>query len=175
MQTYNRRHRWKLLWMPLIATAFALICAGCSGTVINPVPHGTFTPTATASKPFPNAAQIDAYLTHLNQTGVLSGAVLVAQNGMLFAKGYGLADRDAGIANTPQTRFRIGSITKQFTAMAILMLQERGKLHVTDHLCLYISDCPRDWQPITLVHLLTHSGSPAHCVIEKWVCSMKGF
>ena len=170
MQTSNNRHRWKLLWMPLIATAFALTCAGCSETAINPVPHGTFTPTATASKPFPNVDQIDAYLTHLNQTGVLSGAVLIARNGMLFAKGYGLADRDAGIANTPQTRFRIGSITKQFTAMAILMLQERGKLHVKDHLCIYISDCPQDWQPITLTHLLTHSsGIPDYTDLPDFV------
>ncbi len=57
----------------------------------------------------------------------------------------------------PWTRFRIGSITKQFTAMAILILQERGKLHVTDHICLYIPACPQDWQPITIAQLLTHS------------------
>ncbi|MGH2498428.1 MAG: serine hydrolase domain-containing protein, partial [Ktedonobacteraceae bacterium] len=167
MKKSNKRHRWKWLWMPLIATAFALIGAGCSNSTINPVPHTTSTSTVApasatpTSQPFPNAAQIDAYLTHLNATGVLSGSVLVAQNGMLFAKGYGLADKDAGIANTPQTRFRIGSLTKQFTAMAILILQERGKLHVTDHLCLYIADCPTDWQPITIAHLLTHtSGIP---------------
>ncbi|HEU0003456.1 MAG TPA: serine hydrolase domain-containing protein [Ktedonobacteraceae bacterium] len=176
MKKSNKRHCWKLLWMPLIAAAFALIGAGCSNATINPVPRATPTSTvastsaATASKPFPNAAQIDAYLTHLNQTGVLSGAVLVAQNGMLFTKGYGLADKDAGIANTPLTRFRIGSITKQFTAMAILMLQERGKLHVTDHLCLYISNCPQDWQPITLTHLLTHSsGIPDYTDLPDFV------
>jgi hypothetical protein len=80
---------------------------------------------------------------------------------MLFEKGYDLADKDANIPNTPQTRFRIGSITKQFTAMAILILQDRGKLHVQDPICLYVPDCPQDWQPITIENLLTHtSGIP---------------
>jgi CubicO group peptidase (beta-lactamase class C family) len=88
--------------------------------------------------------------------------VLIARNGVvLLSKGYGPADEASKIPDAPQTRFRIGSITKQFTAMAILILQERGKLHVQDHLCLYITDCPTDWQPITLQQLLTHtSGIP---------------
>ncbi len=126
----------------------------------------------TPSKAFPDAAQIDAYLSHLAESGVLSGAVLVAQHGMLFSKGYGLADKDARIANTPQTMFRIGSITKQFTAMAILILQQRGKLHVQDHICLYIPDCPQDWQPITLYHLLTHtSGIPDYTNFPDFVAT----
>jgi len=91
---------------------------------------------------------------------------------MVFSKGYGLADKDAHIPNTPQTRFRIGSLTKQFTAMAILLLQEQGKLHVQDHLCLYIQDCPADWQPITLFHLLTHSsGIPDYTNFADFVAT----
>lgn len=174
MKHSYERHYWKLLWLPLIATTLALICAGCSETGINHVLRGSTTTavasTSTQDKPFPNTAQIDAYLTHLNKNGVLSGAVLVAQNGMLFAKGYGLADKDASIPNTPLTRFRIGSITKQFTAMGILILQERGKLHVTDRLCFYIADCPQDWQPITIAHLLTHSsGIPDYTNFANFV------
>lgn len=142
-----------------------LLVAGCgtSGvTTLTKKPVATATLNVpTASTPFPNAAQIDAYLTGLEQKGVLSGSVLVAHDGMLFEKGYGLADKDANIPNTPQTRFRIGSNTKQFTAMAILLLQERGKLHVQDHICLYVPDCPQDWQSITIENLLTHtSGIP---------------
>src|SRR5579884_1310027 len=102
-----------------------LLVAGCgtSGvTTLTKKPVATATLNVpTASTPFPNAAQIDAYLTGLEQKGVLSGSVLVAHDGMLFEKGYGLADKDANIPNTPQTRFRIGSNTKQFTAMAILL------------------------------------------------------
>ena len=91
----------------------------------------------------------------------MNGSVLVAHNGMVFDKGYGVSDKEKHIPNTPQTRFRLGSVSKQFTAMAILMLQERGKLHVQDHICLYISSCPSDWQSITIEQLLTHtSGIP---------------
>ncbi len=176
MQTSNKRNPYKLLWMPLILSIFAFTCAGCNAPVINSAPRilstpaVAFTSTTPTNKLFPNAAQLDAYLMHLNETGVLSGSVLVTQNGMLFSKGYGLADRDAGIPNTPQTRFRIGSITKQFTAMGILILQERGKLHVTDHICLYIPNCPQDWQPITIAHLLTHSsGIPDYTNFANFV------
>jgi CubicO group peptidase (beta-lactamase class C family) len=78
-----------------------------------------------------------------------------------LSKGYGVADEASGAPNTTITRFRIGSITKQFTAMAILILQEQGKLRVEDAICHYVSDCPEAWRPITLRHLLTHtSGVP---------------
>ena len=93
-----------------------------------------------------------------NEPGV---AVLVGQNGkVLFAKGYGLADVEHKVAITPETKFRIGSITKQFTAALILKLQEEGKLSVTDKLSKYIPDFPRGGE-VTLAHLLTHtSGIP---------------
>jgi CubicO group peptidase (beta-lactamase class C family) len=102
------------------------------------------------------------YLSHLAETGALRGSVLVARGGtVLLSKGYGVADEASATPNTPATRFRIGSITKQFTAMAILILQERGDLRVQDSICLYITDCPPAWQPVTLHHLLTHtSGIP---------------
>ena len=158
--------RYRNTWLYLCMFIFALTLVGCSpSSVATPTtpatPTTVTTVNTTPSRPFPNAAQLDAYLTHLERSGVLSGAVLVAHNGMLFEKGYDLADKDANIPNTPQTRFRIGSITKQFTAMAILILQDRGKLHVQDPICLYVPDCPQDWQPITIENLLTHtSGIP---------------
>jgi CubicO group peptidase (beta-lactamase class C family) len=93
-------------------------------------------------------------------------AVLVAQHGkILFEKGYGLANLEHKTPITPQTKFRIGSITKQFTASAILRLQEQGKLSVTDKLSEYISDFPRG-DEVTLVHLLTHT-SGIHSYTEK--------
>src|SRR5262249_13594137 len=82
-------------------------------------------------------------------------------NKVLVSKGYGLADEESGSPNTPQTRFRIGSITKQFTAMAILILQDRGRLNVGDPLCNYVPNCPSTCQSIPLFQLLTHtSGIP---------------
>jgi CubicO group peptidase (beta-lactamase class C family) len=87
-----------------------------------------------------------------------TGAVLVAKKGgALFDRAYGLANREWDIANTPATHFRIGSITKQFTAVAILVLEERGQLKLTDPVSVHLADAPAAWSKITLHHLLTHT------------------
>ncbi|MCI0526873.1 MAG: beta-lactamase family protein, partial [Nitrospira sp.] len=88
--------------------------------------------------------------------------MLVARNGeVLLSRGYGLADRDKNLPNTPQTKYRLGSITKQFTAMAILILQAQNKLNLQNPICLYMPECPALWQDINIHHLLTHtSGIP---------------
>ena len=159
---YDLRH----YWLSLLLSVLAMMLVACNTTSDKPTiknsTRTSLTPITTVTlKPFPQTARIDAYLTKLAMEGTLGGSVLVEHNGMLFEKGYGVADKDAHILNTLQTRFRLGSVTKQFTAMAILMLQERGKLHVQDLLCRYIPDCPQDWQAITLEQLLTHtSGIP---------------
>lgn len=104
------------------------------------------------------ATKIDALMTKLNEEGTFNGAVLIAHNGqVLLRKGYGLADREQNIPHTSTTRFRLASLTKQFTAMAILMLQEQGKLNVDDPVCQYITDCPAEWQSMTIHQLLTHT------------------
>jgi CubicO group peptidase (beta-lactamase class C family) len=83
--------------------------------------------------------------------------VLVARDGkILFDHGYGLADRDKQMPATPETRFRIGSVTKQFTAAAILHLQQEGKLSLDDPLSKYFPNYPGG-DKITLRHLLTHT------------------
>jgi CubicO group peptidase (beta-lactamase class C family) len=89
--------------------------------------------------------------------------VLVARDGhVLFEKAYGLANREHDVPNKIQTKFRLGSVTKQFTAMAIMILAERARLHVKDPICIYIQDCPQQWKDITLQNLLTHtSGIPS--------------
>ena len=76
----------------------------------------------------------------------------------LFAKGYGFANAEHEVPNTTQTKFRLGSITKQFTAMAILILQEQGKLKIEDPIGKYIDDSPKAWEDVTIHHLLTHTG-----------------
>jgi CubicO group peptidase (beta-lactamase class C family) len=108
------------------------------------------------------AIAIDAYLSDLAQEQAFTGSVLVARDGeILLSEGYGLADRERNIPNTPDTRFRLGSVTKQFTAMAVMILQAQGKLDVQDSVCEYLARCPEAWQGITLHHLLTHtSGIP---------------
>jgi CubicO group peptidase (beta-lactamase class C family) len=103
------------------------------------------------------AEKIDQYMARVTAKG-FSGALLVATGGkVLMAKGYGMSDRARGIPVTPTTVFTVGSITKQFTAAAILKLQEMGKLRVQDHLSRYFADVPPDKAGITLHHLLTHT------------------
>jgi CubicO group peptidase (beta-lactamase class C family) len=103
-------------------------------------------------------SRVDEMLTQRTRDGKFTGSVLIAQDGVvLFSKGYGLADRVQGIPNTPQTRFHLGSLSKQFTAMAILILESQGKLSVQDPICNFIADCPQEWQEITIHHLLTHT------------------
>jgi CubicO group peptidase (beta-lactamase class C family) len=105
---------------------------------------------------------IDARIDEVARTGGFRGALLVAKHGrILLRKAYGPADEASGAPNRPETRFRIGSITKQFVAAAILRLRERGTLELTDSICARLAPCPAAWQPITLKHLLTHtSGLP---------------
>ncbi len=93
--------------------------------------------------------------------GELSGAVLVAKDGrVLFSHAYGPADREQGIPNVLRTRFRIGSMNKMFTAVAILQLVEAGKLELTAPLAKYIPDYPNKdvAGKVTIHHLLTHTG-----------------
>ena len=109
-----------------------------------------------------SARTMDAYLSDAADMYRFSGAVLVARGtDVLLAKGYGLADISTGTPNTPHTRYRIASVTKQFTALAILKLQELRRLKVTDPVCRFVRPCPHAWKPITIEHLLTHtSGIP---------------
>jgi len=90
------------------------------------------------------------------------GSVLAAKGGnVVLKKGYGMANIELDVPNAPDTKFRLGSITKQFTATAILQLASQGKLSVDDKISKYVADSPAAWQDITIHHLLTHtSGIP---------------
>lgn len=95
------------------------------------------------------------------KAGVPGGAMLVAQGGkVLYERAIGLANMSTNTLLTTANQFRIGSVTKQFTAVSILQLAEAGKLNVTDEIQRYI-DFPKKDKPITIQHLLTHtSGIP---------------
>ncbi|HEV2988468.1 MAG TPA: serine hydrolase [Candidatus Angelobacter sp.] len=90
------------------------------------------------------------------------GSVLVAKDGKaIFSKSYGMADLEWSVPNSPTTRFNIASMTKQFTAASILLLEDRGKLRTDDLAKKYLPDAPTAWDKITIYHLLTHtSGIP---------------
>lgn len=114
--------------------------------------------------------QARAYL-ELNR---FNGTVLVAQDGkVLLSQGYGMANHEWSIPNTPETKFRLGSITKQFTGMAILLLEQDGKLKVDDPVSKYLDHAPERWSGITIHHLLTHtSGIPNFTSFPDYVKTM---
>src|SRR6185312_6823892 len=116
------------------------------------------------------AAKSGALITPLVDADQFSGAVLVARNGVpVFRQAFGLANREWDVPNTPDTKFRIGSITKQFTATAVLQLAEAGKLSIDDPVAKYYSEAPPAWNGITIRHLLTHtSGIPSFTSIPHF-------
>lgn len=103
--------------------------------------------------------------------GRFNGVVMVGRGRrVLFQAAHGRADAERGTINTMRTRFRIGSITKPFTAVLALQLAQRGKLSTGDSICKYLregpgdrpKDCPQAWRDITLQHLLSNtSGIPS--------------
>ncbi|HKS28739.1 MAG TPA: serine hydrolase domain-containing protein [Pyrinomonadaceae bacterium] len=104
-----------------------------------------------------SGAKLDRILTRYTMYG-FSGTVLVAQGGkIILNRGYGLADRKSGAPNTEDSVFAIGSLTKQFTAAAILQLEDEGKLRTQDLASKYLGEFPQDKAAITLHHLLTHT------------------
>ena len=111
--------------------------------------------------------QVDEVLAQMARDGTFSGSALIAQDGVVYlSKGYGLADRAQGIPNTPQTRFHLGSMTKTFTAMGILILESQGKLSLQDPICNFIASCPTAWQGVTIHHLLTNTSGLSRLLSE---------
>ena len=109
------------------------------------------------------SAKANDYLTVQAARAKFMGSVLVARDGkVLFERSYGSAEVEWEVPNTPQTKFNIASLTKQFTGLAILQLAERGKLKLEDAVSKYYTDAPAAWEKITLYQLLTHtSGIPS--------------
>jgi CubicO group peptidase (beta-lactamase class C family) len=115
-------------------------------------------------------AVLDPYLRQGVKDRQFSGVVLVAQNGQpLFRRAYGYADWTRRIPNTPETSFMLFSNTKQFTAAAILLLQEQGLLKVSDKVAKYLPGWPRDWDGVLLQHLLSHSSGIEIDTFAAWI------
>jgi CubicO group peptidase (beta-lactamase class C family) len=114
----------------------------------------------------PGDAQVRARLEQVANSytanNAFMGTVLVADGDRaLLDKGYGMAVLEWNIPNTPETKFRLGSLTKQFTAALILLMQQDGKLNINDPVSKYLPDAPKAWEKITVANLLGHtSGIP---------------
>jgi CubicO group peptidase (beta-lactamase class C family) len=113
--------------------------------------------------------KVDRYLEPYLQMQDFSGCVLVAKQGQVLTRQcYGNANYELNVSNTPASKFHIASVTKSFTAAAIVILQKRGKLQMTDKLNRYIADFPKG-DKITILDLLNHSsGIPSYYAIPEY-------
>jgi CubicO group peptidase (beta-lactamase class C family) len=112
-----------------------------------------------AQKKAPSKSKlINTFLSTIHRDGQFSGAVLVADHGQLiYKKGFGYADRKKQQLFRTDTPCYIGSVSKQFTAMGIMILQERGKLDYNQSILSYFPELPEFMQPVTIRHLLHHT------------------
>ena len=109
-------------------------------------------------------AKIDTLLKQYSDYGLFQGSVLVSDHGKVYEKGFGLANKEWDIPNAPDTKFRLGSVTKQFTATLILQLVEQGKIKLDGKITDYLPDYRKDTgDRVTIHNLLTHtSGIPSY-------------
>lgn len=118
------------------------------------------------------ADEIDRYMEAQIINLHISGASLAVVRGgkIVKARGYGFADLQSSAVATPETVYEIGSMTKQFTAVAVMMLAEEGKLSLDDSLTKYFPAAPAWWNKITIRHLLTHtSGIRNHVAVPGYM------
>ncbi len=136
---------WKTCIRTVILALALLAVVGCGQIGLGATPEPT---TEQKMEEF-----LQAYLA----TGKFMGAVLVARGDeVLHQGGYGKANLELDVPNSPEIVFRLGSLTKQFTAAAILQLQDQGRLNVNDTLYKYLPDAPHAGE-VTLGQLLSHS------------------
>ena len=134
-----------------------------------------FTSAISTAQPVSDlASRIDASIAPLYKADAPGSTIIVTKDGKtVFRKAYGMADTGAKLAMSPDMSLRLGSITKQFTAVAILKLAEQGKLSVGDDFRKYLPDFPDKGKTITIEHLLTHtSGIPSYTGLPGFRASM---
>lgn len=131
--------------------------------------------TAALAAEVPTEAQLDAVVASYFKAGEPGAAVLVMRDGKpLLRKGYGMADIELGVPVQPDHVFRIGSITKQFTSVAILQLVEQGKIKFDDPITKFFPDYPTQGKTITIEHLLTHtSGIQSYTDRQGFISSIR--
>ncbi len=165
---YTQKTRWHTsLPRLMLATLLPIL------TVVGTTTHGD---TYAQKAPAPNAvhAQFDAAVAPHLAAGEPGGAVIVVRDGKaIYRRAFGLSDVANKIAIKPDDVFRLGSITKQFTAVAILMLIDEGKLKLTDDITKHIPNYPAPSKTITIEHLLTHtSGIPSYTGMADYAATM---
>lgn len=119
--------------------------------------------------------KIESYVQQFYSTDKPGAAILVMKNGeVIFRKGYGMANLELEVPIEPHMVFRIGSITKQFTAIAILILYEKGEIDLNNDIHKYLVDYPSTGVKITVENLLTHtSGIPNYTDLPAFLSSVR--
>jgi len=163
------------LVLSLVAAVFLVGGAGLAAALTSrPMP--TASSLAAPLPPRPAVTVVEALpqlaerLRREGEARRFMGAVLVARGDeVLFRQAYGTADVATGAPLRIGSRFRLASLSKQFTAAAILRLQDEGRLSVDDPVCKWVQPCPAAWAPIRLHHLLSHtSGIPDLMARPGW-------
>jgi CubicO group peptidase (beta-lactamase class C family) len=148
----------KTVYIPILICCFLI--AACSVKNENSARHAVQTPfqsTEWVDEESETGVNIDRYLSGMEALG-FSGAIIVSEGGeVVLRKGYGYANRETRQPYTPVTVQSNGSITKQMTAAAILLLESRNQLSVDDSITKYFDSVPQDKHSITIHQLLTHS------------------
>ncbi|MEW6539445.1 MAG: serine hydrolase [Pseudomonadota bacterium] len=118
----------------------------------------TLSPLASRPAAAQDVARMDQVIRASSDADAFSGAVLVARDGrILLDQGYGLANREWNIPNDGDVKFRLGSLSKQFTAVAVMLLNQQGKLDLDAPIKTWLPDAPAAWDAITPRHLLSHT------------------
>ena len=134
--------------------AFALLSSFAAASAASAISDAEFTRAARTA------------VERIERDDGFSGVILVARDDyVLLRKAAGFADRERAIRNTPDTKFPLESVTKQFTATAIMMLLQEGKVTLDDPISKYYSESPAAWRNVTIKHLLTHSSG----IEDYWV------
>jgi CubicO group peptidase (beta-lactamase class C family) len=142
------------------ATSLALAVAGGAGRLA-----AQSAPLGTALSP-----RIDSVFQRFTAAGSPGCALGVVRDGaMVYAKGYGLASVELGVPITPATVFDIGSVSKQFTAMSVVLLAQDGKLSLDDEIQRFIPEIPRYARPVTIRHLPAPHQRPPRLHRRAWL------
>jgi CubicO group peptidase (beta-lactamase class C family) len=125
-----------------------------SEVTVIPEPHVDLNPNEIINGDF--GRLLDNYFT--GDKPLFSGSVLVAREGeIMLSRGYNYSNWELKSPNMAQTKYRVSSLTKPFTATLVMMLAEQGFLQIEDRLCTYLPNCPLDWEGITVKNLLNHT------------------
>ncbi len=153
-------HCTSLLLSAAIAASFLSACGGESGRapIVLPSSLAAVSHTPSGLTHAANPA-VDAFVQAKMKDGEIPGLSLaVLENGkLIYSKAYGYANLANSSAATPEHRFQIGSITKSFTAVAVMLLVEEGKIKLDDPIAAYIGPVPAGWTTMTVRHLLNHT------------------